>query len=120
MIRPRGRAWITAPLVWYLHEQPYDYYRYTSHGLRHLLERAGFSTIEILLLTDAFTTLAQLVEDLGYLVGEVQDGFEEQRGLVAAMMQHVAGLIGSLSGFDTQWLLPIDYRAVATRAHDEA
>jgi SAM-dependent methyltransferase len=120
VIRPGGRVWITAPLVWYLHEQPYDYYRYTSHGLRHLLERAGFSAIEILPLTDAFTTVAQLVGELGHLMGEVQDGFEEQRGLVAAMMQHVAGLIGSLSGFDTQWILPADYCAVATRALGDA
>ncbi len=119
VIRPGGKIWITAPLVWYLHEQPYDYYRFTPQGLRHLLERARFSAIEILPLTDAFTTLAQLVGDLGYLMGEAQDGFDEQRGLVAKMMQHLADLIGSLSGFDTQWILPIDYCAKATRPLSE-
>jgi SAM-dependent methyltransferase len=115
VIRPGGKIWITAPLTWYLHEQPYDYYRFTSHGLRHLLERARFSEVEILPLTDAFTTLAQLVGDLGYLMGEAQDGHDEERGLVAAMMRHLADLIGSLSGFDTQWILPIDFCAEATR-----
>jgi SAM-dependent methyltransferase len=119
VIRPGGKVWIITPLVWYLHEQPYDYYRFTAHGLRHLLDRAGFSAIEILPLTDAFTTLAQLVGDLGYLMGQAQDGFDEQRGLVAAMMQHLADLIGSLSSFDTQWILPIDYCAEATRPRSE-
>lgn len=115
VIRPGGKVWITSPLVWYLHEQPYDYYRYTAHGLRFLLERAGFVAIEITPLTDAFTTLAQLVGDIEHLMGEAADGFQEQRGLVASMLQPIAQLLGSLSDFDTQWILPLDYCAVATR-----
>ncbi len=41
---PGGTIWLTTPLTWYLHEEPHDYYRYTSHGLRYLLDRAGFAT----------------------------------------------------------------------------
>jgi ubiquinone/menaquinone biosynthesis C-methylase UbiE len=47
VLKPDGRLWLTAPFVWYLHEEPYDYYRFTSHGLRFLLERAGFIEIEV-------------------------------------------------------------------------
>lgn len=37
-----GRLLLTVPFVWDEHEQPYDYRRYTSFGLRHTLEAAGF------------------------------------------------------------------------------
>ena len=37
---------LTVPFVWDEHEQPYDYARYSSFGLRSLLERNGFIVIE--------------------------------------------------------------------------
>jgi SAM-dependent methyltransferase len=114
LLRPGGRLWMTAPLVWYLHEQPHDYYRYTPHGLRYLLERAGFSDIDIVPLSDAFSTLAQLVAELGWMIGRQPDGRDEQRSLIAQTMTQLASLIGSFSDFDAQWLLPLDYSVVAT------
>jgi len=30
-----------------LHDEPYDFYRYTKHGLKYLLEKAGFRVAEI-------------------------------------------------------------------------
>lgn len=33
---------ITIPFVWDEHEQPYDYARYSSFGLKHLFEKHGF------------------------------------------------------------------------------
>jgi len=114
LLKPGGRLWMTAPLVWYLHEQPYDYYRYTSHGLRYLLERAGFADIDIAPLSDAFSTLAQLVSDLGWMMGRQSDNRDEQRGLIAQTMTRVASLIGSFSDFDAQWILPMDYSVVAS------
>jgi hypothetical protein len=38
---------LSAPFQFRLHEQPHDYYRYTSHGLRHLLDEAGLDVEEI-------------------------------------------------------------------------
>ena len=37
-----GHLLVTAPFCWDEHEVPYDFARYTSFGLRHLLEKAGF------------------------------------------------------------------------------
>ncbi len=34
------------PFVWDEHEQPNDYARYSSYGLRHLLQKHGFEVIE--------------------------------------------------------------------------
>jgi len=37
---------MTVPFVWDEHEQPYDYSRSSSLGLRHLLEQNGFTRIK--------------------------------------------------------------------------
>lgn len=40
-LRPGGRAYLTAPMMFREHQAPHDYWRFTRHGLRWLLERAG-------------------------------------------------------------------------------
>jgi SAM-dependent methyltransferase len=42
-----GLLILLAPFQFRLHEQPHDYYRYSSHGLRHLCEEAGLEVLEI-------------------------------------------------------------------------
>lgn len=46
VLRPGGRLVLTVPFAWDEHEQPRDFARYSSFGLRALLERNGFSVIE--------------------------------------------------------------------------
>jgi SAM-dependent methyltransferase len=48
VLAPGGRLLLIAPHEWEEHQQPHDYFRYTRYGLQYLLERAGFSGIEIL------------------------------------------------------------------------
>lgn len=43
VLKPGGRLIFTAPLFYEEHEQPYDFYRYTQFGLRHLFQEAGFA-----------------------------------------------------------------------------
>lgn len=47
VLKPGGTLWLTAPLFHVEHERPYDFFRYTQFGLRHLLETAGFEVLEI-------------------------------------------------------------------------
>jgi SAM-dependent methyltransferase len=47
VLKRGGSLWLTAPLFYAEHERPYDFYRYTQFGLRHLLENAGFEVLEI-------------------------------------------------------------------------
>jgi SAM-dependent methyltransferase len=47
VLRPGGTLWLTAPLFYAEHEKPYDFFRYTQFGLRHLLETAGFQVAEL-------------------------------------------------------------------------
>ena len=42
-----GRAFISVPFQWWIHEAPYDYFRYTRYGLEHMLTKAGFVDIQV-------------------------------------------------------------------------
>jgi len=46
VLRPGGRLLLAVPFMWDEHEQPHDFGRYSSFGLRALLERDGFEVIE--------------------------------------------------------------------------
>ena len=47
VLRPGAAILLIAPHEWEEHQQPHDYYRYTRYGLHYLLERGGFSEIQI-------------------------------------------------------------------------
>lgn len=47
ILRPGGSLFLTIPFMWLVHEAPFDYCRYTRHGLQHLLQKHGFVEIEI-------------------------------------------------------------------------
>ncbi len=42
VLRPGGQLVLTIPFIWDEHEQPWDYARYTSFGIKYLLENSGF------------------------------------------------------------------------------
>lgn len=42
VLRPGGCLLMTVPFAWDEHEQPYDYARYSTFGLRELLKQSGF------------------------------------------------------------------------------
>ncbi len=42
VLKPGGRIFCGAPLMYPEHGAPHDYYRYTQYGLRHLFSKAGF------------------------------------------------------------------------------
>ncbi len=46
ILKPGGKVLFTIPFVWHEHEQPYDYARYSSFGIIHLLKNNGFIVID--------------------------------------------------------------------------
>jgi SAM-dependent methyltransferase len=58
---PGGAAIYTVPFIWHLHEEPHDYYRVSSYGLRYLFEKAGFQVVEIKALSGFWVTAGQLL-----------------------------------------------------------
>ena len=53
------------PFMYWLHEQPHDYARYTEHGLRHLFEEAGLHVDEITPYGDGRDVLIDVCQKLG-------------------------------------------------------
>jgi SAM-dependent methyltransferase len=47
VLRKDGYAVVTVPFLAALHEEPYDFYRYTPHSLEYLFSREGFQLIKI-------------------------------------------------------------------------
>lgn len=58
ILKPSGQLWFSAPLFFFEHEVPYDYYRYTRYGLKYLLEEAGFTVQELSWLEGYYATFA--------------------------------------------------------------
>lgn len=66
VLKPGGMLLITVPFVWDEHEQPYDYARYSSFGLRSILEKYGFKIIEYKKSINDIRLIFQLVNDYIY------------------------------------------------------
>ncbi len=56
-----GIIMITCPFVWYEHEIPNDYARYTQFALKHLFEKSGFEVIKIDKTGNATLSIFQLI-----------------------------------------------------------
>lgn len=47
ILKDKGILILSVPFLSRLHEQPHDYYRFTRHALRYLLEQGGFEVLDI-------------------------------------------------------------------------
>ncbi|MGJ7031688.1 methyltransferase domain-containing protein [Niabella hirudinis] len=45
VLRPGGKVVFTVPFVWYLHEAPFDFYRYTPYAI-HKMMKGGHLSVE--------------------------------------------------------------------------
>jgi SAM-dependent methyltransferase len=66
VLRDGGKLLLTVPFVWDEHEQPYDFARYSSFGLRYLLEKHGFEILEHVKTLADTRVLFQLVNAYTY------------------------------------------------------
>lgn len=47
ILKSGGTLLLTIPFMWHVHEAPFDYFRYTRHGIQYLLEKQKFTDITI-------------------------------------------------------------------------
>lgn len=66
VLKREGVILLTMPFVWDEHEQPYDYARYSSFGIKSLLERHGFAIIEQRKSIDDIRVIFQLLNTYIY------------------------------------------------------
>ncbi|NIM12123.1 MAG: methyltransferase domain-containing protein [Candidatus Aminicenantes bacterium] len=71
ILKPGGFGIYTVPLFWHLHEEPYDYYRFTRYGLKYLFEKNGFEVVEIKALSGFCAAFGQ---ELAYFLNGLRKG----------------------------------------------
>ncbi|CAB4921638.1 unannotated protein [freshwater metagenome] len=114
-----GRLHLTVPFVYALHEEPYDFFRYTRHGLERLLADAGFTDVEVRPLTGYLSALGQVLR----FYTPSPDGpraLRLPRRILARAVQAIGPPLGRL---DRGWggdRLPLGYCASATKAAVDA
>jgi SAM-dependent methyltransferase len=124
ILRMDGPLYLTVPLIWELHEFPYDYYRYTPPLLRLLLEQAGFGDVKVEPRNDCFTTIAQLMRNAGGAMGRAGDQRDLEREKAQQALERLSDSVAALAPLDLQHIMPRGYSVVGRRgvvaAHEKA
>jgi SAM-dependent methyltransferase len=115
VLRPGGRLGLTVPLVWPLHEEPFDFFRYTPYSLESLLTRAGFTALEVGARNGYFATIAQLLRLAPDAVGSPPDAAEHSRARLFEDLWRLAGQLETLDELDERRIFPLGYQARARR-----
>jgi SAM-dependent methyltransferase len=101
ILRPGGLLMISVPFQWWVHEAPWDFYRYTRHGLEYLLGKAGFADVRVQA-TSGFW--AMWVLKLNYQLARLVRGPRPVRMLVRALLVPAWWLGQSLAPLmDSAW-----------------
>lgn len=102
LLKPDGRVLYTGPLWYEEHEVPYDFYRYTQFGLKHLFTQAGLIVDEMHWLEGYMATVAhQLRRMVKYLPTDPEEigGGPDAEALIKLLkgFRHLASEIASLA-----------------------
>ncbi|MBD2077874.1 class I SAM-dependent methyltransferase [Phormidium sp. FACHB-592] len=94
ILKPEGFLLLTVPFVWDEHEQPVDYARYSSFGLKHILEANGFKVLEQRKSMADVRTLFQLAN--GYLYKKTVTKSNVLNSLITLVLMSPLNLLGEL------------------------
>ena len=61
VLKKDGLMIITLPFIWDEHEQPFDYARYTSFGLKYILEKNNFKVVKQVKICNNFSAIIQII-----------------------------------------------------------
>jgi SAM-dependent methyltransferase len=104
ILKPGGMLWLSAPLFFAEHEVPYDYYRYTQFGFRHLLQSSGFRVERIEWLEGYYGTLSYQLEAAA-------------KSLPIHPAQYGGGAVGGVASLGSLLLKPSFYALSLAYAH---
>jgi SAM-dependent methyltransferase len=112
VLAPGGAAIYTVPMIWHLHEEPRDFYRYTNHGLRYLFEKVGFEVVEIKPMSGFWVTWAQM---LAYYVVRLNKGPLRWLRIIDVATLAIQGMASLLERLDRPERWTWAYLVVAKR-----
>jgi SAM-dependent methyltransferase len=127
VLAPGGRLWLTAPLFYAEHQTPYDFYRYTQYGMRHVLEAAGFDVVSLEWMEGYLGTLSYQVRVMSkVLPTRPRDYGGGPRGTAVALGARTAKRLGGpaadlLARLDVRFKfvdrgMPKNYQVVARKS----
>jgi SAM-dependent methyltransferase len=61
VLRPHGKVILSSPFLYWLHEEPHDYHRFTKHQLRSACEERELSILEIHEVAGPLTVILDIV-----------------------------------------------------------
>jgi SAM-dependent methyltransferase len=114
VLRPDGCVLLNVPFLYWLHETPHDYYRYTEHALRLFATRSGFAVETLQPLggsLEVFTDMA-----CKHLVRLRPVGVPVVAGLQAMVLALLATSPGRAFSRESAKRFPLGYFMVARRA----
>lgn len=117
VLRPNGRLLITVPFVAQHHEEPFDFFRYTAHGLRALADRNGLAVTRLVPLGGYWTMLAHTLRVAPIAVrGEAPSGAGTRISSFAALcasgvLQRAAPTLDRL---DERRAMPVGWALIAS------
>ena len=96
VLKPKGKLFITVPFIWDEHEQPLDYFRYSSFGIKLILEKNGFEILEQKKSVNDLRVIFQLLN--GYIYKKIVTKNIYLNLLITMILIAPINLIGELLG----------------------
>lgn len=115
VLKPEGRAWISMPFLYPVHNEPFDFQRYTQFGLRRDVARAGLEVRDLQRSSHAIRT-AGLIMCLA-----IAGGAETRRGALKLFLLPFA-LAAIFTTNMIAWLLSLvwpDWSSISNGHHLE-
>lgn len=108
VLKPGGGYFLSAPMSWNLHYEPYDYYRFTRYGLVYLMEEAGLEVEKVIRIGGLFSLFGARLVDVVQrkvkslpLINRIK-GSIVLAGLIVAPLNAAFFVLGSLlDGLDS-------------------
>lgn len=110
VVKPGCQVWLSAPLFYEEHEQPYDFHRYTQFAWRWMAEATEMEIISLDWLEGYAGTLAYQMD---FAVRQLPHAQRARRVLFAALARHYSRQDRRLK--DTSFGMPKNYTCVMQR-----
>ncbi len=96
LLKPGGHLILSGPMYWPLHEEPYDFFRFTKYGLTYLLKNSGFDVVTIKSNGGKWSVAGQAL--LHALMTDIRK-FKSVRGRVFRRLFKIFGAVRSVNRF---------------------